>query len=459
MLSRAEPRAATSSATVASSEQALRVIGTLLHGLAFVAMILLFWRLRVSPVIPSARASVNVDGALNTSVDVLLRARSDSLDIELLGVPDARSRALLRAVRGSGHHVRIAAPVALPVTAVALEEEWRTSGGTRVQLIGGDSASRVIRDGAGLIDSVRIDRTGLRSRLGPVMDVLHADAAGVRASAAAIGAALPAEARVLVLGDATWESRFLVAALEEAGWPVDVGVTLSPRVIVTQGASLVPSRARHAIVVLLPGASPSAVRTLPAFVRSGGGLVIVGEAARSAALGTLRAGAPAATVSGEIGAEASAQPRHGLDLVPIAALASGSVSLESRDGQVAVAARRVGAGRVIQVGYDNSWLWRMAGNDDAPVAHRRWWSALLSGIVPRTAPVSRNATDAEHDTLDAAPVAAMARDLGLPVIRPTLIATTATRSFAASLDPVWLLVLAVISLVASWTLRRWRGLP
>jgi hypothetical protein len=220
----------------------------------------------------------------------------------------------------------------------------------------------------------------------------------------------------------------------------------------------VPSRSRHAVVIALPGASSSALIALPAFVHAGGGLVIVGEAARASALSSIRAGTPGTLRNGELGAEASAtDPRRGLDLVPIVALASDGIAIESQGNRVVIAARRVGAGRVVQVGYDNSWLWRMAGNDDALSAHRRWWSTLVANIVPLTSPISRVQLDTEHDTLDAAPVAALARDLGMPSITQPNIATL-SRSAITSLDPRWLMALALISLVASWTLRRWRGL-
>ena len=139
------------------------------------------------------------------------------------------------------------------------------------------------------------------------------------------------------------------------------------------------------------------------------------------------------------------------------ALSEGSVTLESRDGNAAVVARRIGAGRVVQVGYDNSWLWRMAGNDDAPVAHRRWWTAILSGVVPLRAPASRLVRDPAHDTLDAAPIAALARDIGMPEVRTARVMSVSP-SLASQLDLRWLLALALVSLVASWTLRRWRGL-
>jgi hypothetical protein len=123
-----------------------------------------------------------------------------------------------------------------------------------------------------------------------------------------------------------------------------------------------------------------------------------------------------------------------------------------------VAARRVGAGRVVQVGYENSWLWRMAGDDQSPIEHRRWWTGIISGVVPLRSPVRSIALDAEHDTLSAAPLAMMARDVGLPGSYP------ANRDGSAPAIP-WmiadgtLMALAVLLLVVSWTLRRWRGLP
>ncbi|MBC7842476.1 MAG: hypothetical protein H7099_09190, partial [Gemmatimonadaceae bacterium] len=320
-----------------------------------------------------------------------------------------------------------------------------------------DSMMAALSDAAGAIDSTPLSKSGMASRTGPVQGALRVGTRTSTAAASPLSASVPAVARVLVLGDATWESRFLIATFEEDGWPVDAAVTLSPKVRITQGAATLPSRGRHSVVVVLPGTPSSTIAALPAFVRSGGGLVIVGRAARIGALASLRAGTPGATVDGEVGAEASDAARHGLDLVPISSLVAGAISLESRDGKIAVAARRVGAGRVVQVGYDNSWLWRMAGNDDAPVMHRRWWTALLSGVVPMSAPVSRIALDPAHDTLDAAPIAALARDLGLPTVQAQGTAIR-SQSFIEHLDAQWLLALAVLSLVASWTLRRWRGL-
>ncbi len=439
---------------VASRAQQLWIVGAVLHGIGLLCMLLLAWRLFLPRQDRTVTATVAATGMLDQSVLALLRAPRDTIDVTLDGIPDARTRAILRALRGSGHTLRLAAPKALAAVAVSAEQEWRASGGTRLQVVSSDPARQVVADAAGLIDSIGIDSTGVATRAGPLQGALQVG----RAAASPLASTAPIEARVLVLGAATWESRFLIAALEESGWPVDAAMVLSPKVTIMQGPARLPSRARHAIVVLLPGAPASAVALLPAFVRSGGGLVIVGGAARAAGLASVRAGAPGSTLSGEAGAEASDQPRHGLDLVPITVLADGSVPLESRDGRVALAARRLGAGRVIQVGYDNSWLWRMGGNDESPVAHRRWWTALLSGIVSQRAPVSAVVTTPEHDTLDAAPLAALARDLGLPEIRAASTVRSPSPSAVSALDPRWLLTLALITLVSSWALRRWRGL-
>ena len=440
-----------------SGARAARILGATLHAVAFVCMALLLWR-SLTPE-NSRRSLVGVDmrGQLDASLSALIRTASDTVDVHLHSAPDARARVALRALRSSGRVLRLSSDRALTPVAVSAEGEWRASGGARVQAVGADSVAAVISDAAGVIESTTFPPAGIQSRTGPVQGVLQVGVRSARASVAPLIARAPQSARVLVLGGATWESRFLIAALEEGGWPVDVAVSLSPKVTVTQGSTRAPNRDRHSIVIVLPGAASSAMAALPEFVRGGGGLVIVGDAARSRSLSSLRAGTPGAMMSGEAGAESGTQPRHGLDLIPVAELVDGGVALESRDGRIAVAARRVGAGRVVQVGYDNSWLWRMGGNDDAPIAHRRWWTAILSGVVRQSAPVSTMRLDPEHDTLSAAPIAALARDVGLPVVRASSV-DTMSRSFIASFDPRWLLGLAVLSLVATWLLRRWRGL-
>ena len=457
MHSRAEARIDRVVPMVSGTDSVLRAVGAVMHGVALVSIALLLWHFLTPDRARSDVVRVSSGGGLDASIAALVTAPSNSVTVQLLVAPHARSRATLRALRASGHTVTLSADSAPAPLAVSIEEEWHALGGVRIQTVSSGSVSAKLADAAGHMDSLTLTATGAEIRPGPVQGALHVSTLAARASASPLTARAPDVARVLVVGAATWESRFLIAALEEGGWPVDAAVSLSPKVTITQGALRTPSRERHSIVVVLPGAPASAVAALPDFVRRGGGLVIVGAAARSGGLATLRAGTAGAATEGEVGAEASADARRGLELTPIAALASDAVVLERQHGKVAIAARRVGAGRVVQVGYENSWLWRMAGNDAAPAAHRRWWSTILSGVVPQTAPIRRTQLNPGHDTLDAAPIAALARDLGLPAIRPAKVATV-SQSFMASLDPRWLLSLAVLSLVMSWTMRRWRGL-
>jgi hypothetical protein len=439
------------------ADRALQLVGAACSALSLLGLALLLWSL-MRPAAP-ARLPVTLDtnGALDTPLPALLRSTADTIDVSLTSAPDARVRATLRALRGSGHLVQVSTPRALAPLAVSAEEEWRAAGGARVQLVGGEAMSVAVGDAAGMLDSVRVPAAGVRLNPGPLEGVLRGETRAGVAAVAPLAAGAPDVARVLVLGSASWESRFLIATLEESGWTVDAAVTISPRVTVTQGPARTPSRARHAIVVLLPGTSTSVVSTLPQFVRDGGALVIVGEAARLPGLAALRAGVPGRAIAGEPGAEASDAPRHGLDVVPITALAAGAVILESRDGRTTMAARRIGAGRVVQVGYENSWVWRMAGNDDAPVAHRRWWTSLLSGVVAVREPLARVMLTGASDTLDGAPLAALARDIGMPTVREAAV-TPVQRAVLPALDPRLLVVLTLLSLVASWLIRRWRGL-
>jgi hypothetical protein len=123
--------------------------------------------------------------------------------------------------------------------------------------------------------------------------------------------------------------------------------------------------------------------------------------------------------------------------------------LESRDGVAMIAARRVDAGRVMQVGYDESWRWRMAGGDEGAAAHREWWSRLLAAVaytplVPRNSGVI---------AVDETPLASLVDALGP--------ATPTNARLAPRTDSrriTWILfTLIVVSLLAEWTSRRLRG--
>ena len=111
-----------------------------------------------------------------------------------------------------------------------------------------------------------------------------------------------------------------------------------------------------------------------------------------------------------------------------------------------VVAARAGPGRVLLVGYEDTWRWRMVGADGAPEAHRAWWSALVTGVahapvVPLSAPF-----------VDEAPLAAAIGELGLPADR-----TSAGSRAPFPLDAVLFAVL-LLAMLGEWLSRRLRGL-
>jgi len=130
---------------------------------------------------------------------------------------------------------------------------------------------------------------------------------------------------------------------------------------------------------------------------------------------------------------------------PVASLARDAIALERRAGGVAIAVRRVGAGRVMQIGYDDSWRWRMAGGPGSEAAHRDWWSRLVS-TVAYAPPVGDEAGTG------AAPLAAMVGRLGPPRPLP------AGARGAPPVDRRIYMTLIIVLLLAEWGSRRLRGL-
>ena len=168
---------------------------------------------------------------------------------------------------------------------------------------------------------------------------------------------------MLVIGDAGWESKFVVAALEEEGWKVDAFIRVAPNVDVTQGSAAVIDTARYSAVVALDGAaSPYASRIIE-FARTGGGVVLTPQAATPDAMAPLRVGAVGRTTGDARAAQAGGSVTlTTLALAPITSLRSDAVPLERRAGTVATAARRVGAAE-----YCNSAT-RIPGDGEWPAA-------------------------------------------------------------------------------------------
>ncbi|HEU4563023.1 MAG TPA: hypothetical protein VFS05_00185 [Gemmatimonadaceae bacterium] len=459
-------------------ERALRLTSVVL------AALMLWASLR--PVVSTRAWDRAAEPALVAAAERWTRdGRLDSVHVALDTVPSAELRAWLRALRRAG--VRVAwRGDAIPATALELQRRNEPEGGVTALIAAPAGEAVVIADAAGMVDSVRAAGGGAALRLAAVASPVRAEVG--RQAARAPEPPRLAPRRVLVLGAAGWEAKFTIAALEERGWEVDARLRVAPAVEVAQGSVAALDTARHAAVVVLDTTAGAWSARIARFVRSGGGLVLAGSAARTSGLAALAPAAPGERVRPASVAFLADAPRRALGFWPLVRLAPDAVPLETRDGRVSAAARRVGAGRVVQVGDDESWRWRMEGGDEAPEAHRAWWSSVVAsasyraeerardhsaadgidstrrGGPPPTAESTAAPTDRSHpsDALatgaslgDAAPLAALVDALGPPAPPPA-------GAPAAPEPPAlrgWMLAALLLSLLAEWTSRRLRGAP
>lgn len=336
---------------------------------------------------------------------------------------------------------------ALAPIAIAAEPVSEPGGGTRVLVAAPDGATAHVRDAAGPLDSLTLAGAGGVVRAPAAAGPLSLRVARTTARVAAPES--PAPKRVLVLGTAGWESRYTVEALEERGWTVDARLAVAPGIEVRRGTPSAPDTATHAVVIALDSTAGPHARAIAAFARDGGGVILAGASAAIPALGGIAPGRPGARVKPALMAVTESAPRRALGYFPVAAVRANAVTLEEREGGRVTVAHRVGAGRVLQTGEDESWRWRMQGGASGPDAHRRWWSALAGGVAGRAGPLPHGGL-ADR----AAPRAAVAAALGPARQAP---------DDARPPSPVpltfapWMLLVAMTFLLAEWTSRRLRG--
>jgi hypothetical protein len=407
------------------------------------AFALLGWLFGESAVpAPSRRVDVVRGGELAARLPAWTRAPSSlALHAELAAAPSARVGDWLAALAHAGHSVTWSGtPAAMAMTAEAAPDP---RGSVRVSIVAPAGNTVALADVAGPLDSVHVTKLGASLVTPTAGGALVAMLRGATDSLR-INAPRPAELRsVLVVGGAGWEGKFAAAALAERGWHVITDFNVAPKIAVTGGASTTLDTARLSAVVVLDSLAATRLGgALVSYVRSGAGVVLAGDAARSRDVapilpGTLMARTrPAVLPADSIGLGAT-----GFYTV---ALSGDAVALERRPQGVAVAARRVGAGRAIEVGYDDSWRWRMAGGAGGESGHRAWWSDVV-GSVAYVAP--------SQDGLatGAAPLAALVGRIG-----PSRPAPALTSGW--SVDPRILLMLILVLLSVEWTSRRLRGL-
>ncbi len=367
-----------------------------------------------------------------------------AIHVRLDSVPSGIERAWLGALAGAGSRVNWSgdvAPVMIDAQPVA-----SPTGGTKILVAAPTGSPVVVSDDVGPIDTVRAQGAGAVLALNASPDRLTASVSGSVASANAPDSVVLR--RVLMIADAGWESKFAVAALEEEGWKVDASIRVAPGVDVTQGSVGPIDTSRYSAVIALDGASSSYATRIIEFAQMGGGVVLGPQAASLDAMAPLRAGAVGRTEARPAPTGASIT----LGTMPLAAirsLRSDAVVVETRGGAVAVAARRIGAGRVLQSGYEDTWRVRISGGDNSVRDHRQLWTAMVS----RVAYAARAPRPGFIATEDQAPVIGLVAALGPNALsRPTTNLSGGQSEVMALLYA--LLGIALIGEVAS---RRLRG--
>ncbi len=386
-------------------------------------------------------------------------------------VPPASARDWLVALRRSGTAVswtlRDTAAAALVVE--PLVGPRATS---RIVVVGASGRPVVVDDAAGAIDSMVIGDAGALALRRSIAGVVEARIGALHATSARRDSLIIRP--VLVVARAGWESKFVVAALEEGGWEVRARLSVAPGAVVQQGGAVQLDTAALSAVVVLDSASVPSASALQRFVRQGGGLVAAGSAVAARSLASLLPARPSGRLAGVPGALNGSSPRTGLTVRTLAPSSPRAVALDRRGTAPVVMAHRVGAGRAVAAGYEDSWRWRMLGGDNALDAHREWWNTIVSSVAH--APVVPRAVGAEAQeqappgasqpgvgfqradfgarALDEAPLAAAVAALGVPLAD----GAAPSPGRGPWLDAV-LFALLLAGLLGEWGSRRLRGLP
>jgi hypothetical protein len=425
-----------------------RILEWALHLMALGLVAWVIWQ-RVRP-----RSGAGTEVVPQSALRAALGAWSTSdpapaVHVRFAGVPDPLDRDWLRAIGRAGtrvgwDHVGVAP---LPATALDAAPIADPLGGVRAAVAGPVGERVVLVDRLGAIDSAADSHGVVVFRVpGPVAGV-RARVDGATAIAGPIDSLVVR--RVLVLARAGWEGKFVARALQDEGWPVDVHFIVAPKNDVISPDVLAIDTAHYAAVVAIDSGIVGQAPGLIAYVRSGGGLVV--GAHDVGAIGSIAPGATLAVIRG-LPTLADSAPRRGLTLAPVRPAAE-AVALERRDTLVAVAARRLGNGRVAVVGYTDTWRWRMALGDSGVAAHRTWWAHVVAAVA--YAPAARRALAARVDGIppaDPAPLAATVAQLGSEHAAPGRVGATGREPLS-----VWAFAVIVLAVITEWASRRLRG--
>jgi hypothetical protein len=391
----------------------------------------------------SRRASAS---ALARTLDDATRGgRVGALDVTMDVVPPPAHRAWLAALRGAGVTVRWSG--AVPSLAMSAERIREPAAPVRLLLAADTGVAVALSDSAGVLDTLRTSGGGATIEASEVVGAVRARQGSYSATAA-----LPAASErrdVLVLGRAGWESKFVLAALSEAGWRVRARLPAAPGVAVTDAGLLPIDTSRYDVVIALDSSAVDLAPAVARFVAAGGGLVAAGGATTLDALRAIVPARAGARRPGRILLDADSTTRADLPFRPLGALRPDAVPLERQAAGIAAAVRRAGSGRALALGYDESWRWRMLGGANGPAAHRAWWSRTVGLVAPEREVAGGDPGVAGGD---GAPAAALVSALG-----PASSALEATSAGGGDPLPLLLLVLLAAALLAETASRRFRG--
>ena len=425
-----------------SRAESRRALEWALRAVAVVGLGVALWRSFVRAD-ETARAQATATSTLARDIPgVIAHPGIASLDVNVDASPSRTERDALVALRRAGIPVRWhGAPPALAMQARRVREPDSRA---RLLVIAGDSIPIALVDSAGVLDSVRAG-AGASIDAASVVGNVRAESRGGRFRAMATPPARDTRRAVLVLGRAEWESKFVAQALTEAGWVVRASIPTAPGVVVRDAGVLPIDTARYDAIVALDSTSADLAPAIARFVASGGGLVAGAEALDVAALRVL---APARAGDRHPGrillAEDTVTPRD-LPMRALTQVRMDAIALTREAAGVTRAVRRAGLGRVMAIGYDESWRWRMLGGSSGVDAHRRWWSGAVGSVAPERA-------DTSAALADGAPRASLIDALGPPTSVAAARVTEPTDPL-----PLALLLVAVACLLAETASRRFRG--
>ena len=367
-------------------------------------------------------------------------ANVNAVDLDVDAMPSSAERDLLVGIRRAGADVRWhGTPAVLAIEVARVREPDDRA---RVLVVSSSTAPTALADSAGLLDTVR---AGAGASIDA--EAVVGDVRVEQGRFAARAGPPPSDKRraVLVLGRPDWESKFVIAALTEAGWTVRASIPTAPGVSIRDADIQPIDTARYDAVVALDSSAVDLAAPIARFVAQGGGLIAEGSALSLDAFAPFAPARAGDRIPGRILLAEDTVTRRDLPLRPLAALRPDAMSLERQPAGQSLAARRAGLGRVLAVGYDESWRWRMLGGNSGLSAHRRWWSAAVGSVAPNHAPLASAGGSA-------APVAALVSALG----PPSAALQDVSREPRNSL-PIVLLALIAAALLAETGSRRFRG--